>query len=73
MQATPCFRVNTLRGTQELVEAREIHRLMMDNISSIFGMDLQAIVQFREKYVEMGGTLPITVDRVNEVFEAIKQ
>jgi hypothetical protein len=73
MQATPCFQVNTLKGTQELVEAREIHRLMMENISSIFGVDLKAIVQFRDKYLEMGGTLPITVDRVNEVFEATKQ
>ena len=43
--------------------------VLIDNIDSIVGISVPAILEFRTIYDERGGSMPITEDSIREIFK----
>ena len=57
-----CIEVRDIDGILRLIP------LTSKQDVTLFGMDISTIAEFRKQYLKRNGTLPITKDKVNEIF-----
>ena len=59
-----------VNGKMVIIDDDEICKRMTERGFTLYGMELDAIREFRHQYMAKGGPVPITRKRVVEVFEA---
>lgn len=61
--------VKTISGKNEVIRYADFLQAMADNDIQLFKMRVSAILEFRVQYLKRGGRLPITKERVKQLFE----
>ena len=69
MQYLTCKDAN---GQVVNIEYTELHEKLTEQGLMLFGMSLQEIAEFRRQYMLKGGVMPITRERIVEIFEKEK-
>ena len=62
------FTVKNVYGKYVKIDFLDLHEALRNQSFKLFGMDVMSILQMRMQYLLRRGKLPITVERIKEIF-----